>query len=82
MIHSLDEAVAGEIRAGLARKGKTAADLAAQLGVTAHTAGARLRGKPGFSVLELELAADLVGETSVEVLRRARAAASQMAVAS
>lgn len=72
--HSLDEAVAAEVRAGLARNEKTIGDLAARLGVAQHTAGARLKGKPGFSIAELEVAADFVGETSDELLRRARAA--------
>lgn len=45
--------VAGAVRAELARHKKTAADLAAALGMTQHTVGKRLGGKVAFDVKEL-----------------------------
>jgi len=51
--HPAAEVVASEVRAELARQQKTAGDLAVALGMTAHTAGRRLRGEVPFDVIEL-----------------------------
>lgn len=51
--HSADEAVASEVRAALAKRRKTAADLAKVCGITAHTAGRRLNAAVPFTVVEL-----------------------------
>ena len=45
--------VAGEVRAELARQKRTANELAAVLGISAHTAGRRLSGDVPFNVIEL-----------------------------
>lgn len=49
------DAVAGEVRAEMARKRRTAADLAVVLGISQHTAGQRLNGRSSFTFVELAL---------------------------
>lgn len=55
------EKVAREVRAELARQKRTAAQLAAVIGVTAHTAGRRLSGATPFNVVELGAIAEWLG---------------------
>lgn len=51
--HPTADRVASEVRAEMARRRKTATELAAVLGTTAHTAGRRLNGEVPFDVVEL-----------------------------
>lgn len=51
--HPTADRVASEVRAELARRRKTAGELAAVLGMTPHTAGRRLNGEVPFDVVEL-----------------------------
>ena len=61
------EAVAGEVRAAMARKSKRIAELAEVLGVTPATAGRRFNGETPFDVIELMLVATWL-EVPVEQL--------------
>lgn len=63
--------LADEVRAEMARKRKTAADLAHIIGVTQHTAGRRLNGSIPFDVIELHQVAAWLGTTSADLLARA-----------
>ena len=72
---------ADEIRAEMARKRLTATDLAAALGITPHTVGRRLNGDSPFNVIELVKAAQFVGISLIELVRRATVERSE-AVAS
>jgi len=56
--HSLDRSVAAEVRAEMARQQKTQAELAAVIGVTAHTAGRRCSGAVPFDVIEIAAVAE------------------------
>lgn len=57
----LDEQIASEVRAALAKHRKTAADLARVCGISAHTAGRRLNGASPFSIVELFTIAEWLG---------------------
>lgn len=63
------EAVAAEVRAGMARRNKRIAELAEVLGVTAATAGRRFNGEVPFDVIELMLVATWL-DVPVEQLSR------------
>jgi transcriptional regulator with XRE-family HTH domain len=54
-------AVAAEVRAEMARQGRSRADLAGALGVTPATAARRFSGETPFDVYELALVADWLG---------------------
>lgn len=71
--------VADEVRAELARQRKTAADLAAALGIGQHTVGSRLKGSVPFTVPELMLAASWLGITVGELVVRAERAEKKAA---
>lgn len=51
--HSAAQFVSAAVRAELARKQKTAGDMARLLGITPHTAGRRLNGSVDFTVVDL-----------------------------
>ncbi|WP_169309959.1 helix-turn-helix domain-containing protein [Aeromicrobium marinum] len=59
--HAAAEAVAGEVRAEMARQRKTQAELATILGTTTATAGRRLDGSVPFDVVELCMVAGWLG---------------------
>jgi len=72
---------ADEVRAELARKRLTAADLAAALGVSQHTIGSRLNGKRPFNAFEMILVSRFLGIAVSELWMRATGARA-LAVAS
>lgn len=55
------EAVAAEVRAGMARRNHRITDLAEVLGVTPATASSRFYGKTPFDVVELAVVAEWLG---------------------
>ena len=66
--------IANEVRAELARQRKTAAELAAVLGISQHTVGKRLNGSSAFNIIELFRASSWLGLSLEELARRAEAA--------
>lgn len=64
-------AVAGEVRAELARQRRTAVDMAGALGITPHTAGRRLSGESPFTVLEIAKVAAWLGVSVTTLAARA-----------
>lgn len=66
--------VADEVRAELARQRKTAAELAAVLGIGQHTVGTRLKGAVPFNVVELIATASWLGVSVSELAVRAERA--------
>jgi hypothetical protein len=72
---------ADEVRAEMARKRITAAELALSLGISAHTMGRRLSGQTPFNSNEMVIVARRMG-VSMAVLWERAAATRSMAVAS
>lgn len=66
--------VADEVRAELARQRRTAGELAAALGITAHTVGRRLNGETPFNLIELAQTAQFLGITTATLMERAHRA--------
>ncbi|MGA6128815.1 MULTISPECIES: helix-turn-helix domain-containing protein [unclassified Microbacterium] len=64
--------IAGDLRAEMARQKRTGGELAEVLGISAHTAGRRLKGDIPFDVIELAAACDWLGISLVDVVRRAQ----------
>lgn len=69
------EAIAAEIRAGLARKGLTQKQLAVALGMTETTLSGRLRGRSAFDTDELSVVADTLGVSIVSLFENVHTAA-------
>lgn len=67
-----NEAVAGELRAELARQGLTASQLAQRFGSSDMTVGRRLRGQVPLTLDELDTICDALGLDPLEVLAAAR----------
>ena len=65
--------LAANIRAELARNGKTQADLAELLGITRQGVSQRLLGRVDFRLRELSLIADFLGVTVTALLGEAAA---------
>lgn len=63
--------VAGQVRAELARKNKTAAELAVVLGCTPQTVGRRLNGRVDFTVTEIMRIAEWLDLNASELLKDA-----------
>ena len=72
---------ADEVRAEMARKRITAAELAIALGISAHTMGRRLSGQTPFNSFEMVIVARRLGVSLVTLWERA-AAPREMAEAS
>lgn len=68
---SLSPALAGEVRAQLARIGLSQADLAERSTLSTATLSRKLSGRHTFTLLEVELIADSLGIRASELLRRA-----------
>lgn len=64
----LQIAVAGAVRAELARANKKPADLAAALGVSRPTAAGRLSGAYAFTMPEIDKVAALLGLTAQDIM--------------
>lgn len=64
----LQIAVAGAVRAELARANKRPADLAAALGVSRPTAAGRLSGAYAFTMPEIDKVAAFLGLTSQDIM--------------
>ena len=62
--------VAGQVRAELARRNKTAADMAKELGCNQHTAGRRLNGSVPFTAAELVQIAAWLGIDTADLFPR------------
>jgi transcriptional regulator with XRE-family HTH domain len=69
------EAVAGAVRAELARRRLTQTDLAAALGLSQQAASRRLAGKVPFDIDELSRVADLLRVRLVDLLPAERVSA-------
>lgn len=72
---------ADEVRAELARQRRTAAELAAAVGITQHTIGRRLSGSKPFNAVEMVMAARFLA-ISLSVLWERAASTAEEAVAS
>lgn len=77
--HPAEQTIAGEVRALLAKRRKTATDLAAILGITPHTAGRRLSGRVAFTVAELFIIASWLDVPLGEILSTAPAGTQESA---
>jgi len=79
---AVQQMVADEVRAEMARQRKTAAELALAIGVTQHTVGRRLNGSTPFNVFELARVAECFGLTADVLVSRAlhRTASRRLAV--
>ena len=79
---SSSQRIAGELRAELARKKRTAGEAAAAVGITPHTMGRRLNGDSPFNVIELSLLCRWLDVDFATLVRRAESPANDAAVAS
>ncbi|WP_417556214.1 helix-turn-helix domain-containing protein [Microbacterium sp.] len=80
---AVQQMVADEVRAEMARQRKTAAELAIAIGVTQHTVGRRLNGSTPFNIFELARVAECFGLTTDVIVSRAlQRPTTRMAVAS
>lgn len=78
---AVQQMVADEVRAEMARQRKTAADLAIAIGTTQHTVGRRLNGATPFNVAELAAIAEFFGTTTDALIRLALSHGTKKAVA-
>ena len=70
----LDLALAGEVRASIARQRpkKSVSGLASALGIRRATISNRINGHIPFSFSELELVAEYLGTSSIDLLAKAK----------
>lgn len=78
----VSDALADEVRAEMARRRRTANELASVLDITPHTAGKKLNGSSSFTWVELAKTASWLGMAASSLVQRAEQSARPTAVAS